>query len=318
MRPSALGALLLAATAPVASPTLAQTLPVELVQIDENGLWHGNLPGAPSTASVTAEQMRDFFAQVQAENIEHRYIVGSCEDRAHLVTMIAQAAGLPISKVWAVAPARMSLLSQELIRFTDPYGVTSEVTWGHHVAPLVLVGHGGADRVAMVVDLSLSPDAPMPLRDWIAAIGTPRATFFATSSNDYLFWSANGFIAANNTGRDTFDANGVKDPATVRLPGWFPNILTGDFQKYDEGKWDETIADGLAKNDLAMAVFDGVLDVDAQDQAALRETIKYETSMTRLVDDPDSVGISPVSVVAVRSFYGRRISHWSARLASLK
>lgn len=319
MRLSALRQLLYAAALlQVSSLGLAQTLPAELVQIDENGLFKGNQPGAPATTSVSPAQMHAFFAQVKAEGIEHRYIVGSCEDRAHFVTMLADVAGVPVSKVWAIAPARTSLLSRELIRFADPYGVIPEVTWGHHVAPLVLVGDDAAGAVAMVVDLSLSPDAPMPLKDWIAALRSPRATFFATSANDYLFWSANGFVAANNTGRETVDANGVKDPAIVRLPGWFPNILTGDFQKYDAGGWDDTIADGLAKNDLAMAIFDGRIDLGAQDRVTLRETIKYETSMSRLVDDPASAGIAAKSVKAVRAFHAARKDHWRKRLSDLK
>ncbi|EQB02102.1 protein-glutamine glutaminase family protein [Sphingobium baderi] len=290
----------------------------EFVQIDENRLWIGNQPNDHETTTAPAKQLEQFFQKLQAEHLEYRYIVGSCEDRAHFITMLARKSGLPVSKIWAIAPARTTLLSRELITIADPFGVTSKVTWGHHVAPVVLIDNGTPEPDAMVIDMSISPKAPMPLREWMAMLGSPRATYFVTSSNDYLFWSANGFIAANNSGTETSDINNVKDPNYLRIPGWFPNILTGDFQKYDSGNWDGIIADGLAKNDLAMAIFDNKMKLSAKDAATLKEVIKFEATLSNFIADPGSSGLASSSVTAVISFHAKRRTHWLDRIKDLK
>jgi hypothetical protein len=251
---------------------------------------------------------------MQAEKIEYRYIIGSCEDRAHFVTMMARKYNLPVSKIWAIAPARVSLLSRQLIRMKDPLNLVPEVTWGHHVAPVILMANGASEPEAMVIDQSISPAAPIKLRDWMAALATPRATYLVTGSNDYLFNSVNGLTVYDN-GSDS------PSPASVTLPTWLPNILTGDFQKYSpqtQNFVDGTIAAGMALNDLALAIHEGKLGVSTSDGTALRELLKTESAMGNLVSHAGSVpSVSPAGIQSARTFYSARKIYWQTKLTAL-
>lgn len=289
----------------------------EFVTVDENSLFLGSLPDAPTHETITRSQLMSLLTAIKAEGLEYRYIIGSCEDRAHFITMIAKKAGLPISKIWAIAPARTTLLSRELITVADPYGVVKSVTWGHHVAPVVLLENGTPEPDALVIDLSLSPNAAMPLRAWIQAINSPRSSFFATGDNDYLFYSLNGFNIYNN-GSPTVNYLGEREADALLMPSWFPNILTGDFQKYDLGNWDEAIAAGLATNDLAMAIFDDKLKVDKKDATLLHTAILEEDSINSLVANPPGAGLTAQGSQAVKTFFSDRKSHWLGRIAAQK
>lgn len=287
----------------------------EFVQVDENNLLLGGLPDKPSTGFATKAQINSFFAKLQAEKVEYRYIVGSCEDRAHFVTMLARKEGLPVSKVWAIAPARTTLLSRQLILVKDPLNLSPKVAWGHHVAPVILVENGTAEPDAMVIDQSISVDGPIKLRDWMAALAAPWATYLATGPNDYLFNSLNGLTVYDN-------GSGSASPSNIALPSWMPNILTGDFQKYSPQSRqyiENEVAAGMAKNDLALAIYEERLQVSSSDRPALKQIIKTEAAMDSLVLSVGNVSsVSSAGVQSARTFYGTRKTHWQDRLTKLQ
>lgn len=294
-------------------PVLAEPFPPtspEFVQVEENKLLLGGLPDQPASGVATKAQIESFFGRVQAEKIEHRYLIGSCEDRAHFIAMLARKYNLPVSKVWAIAPARVSLLSRQLIRVKDPLNLVPEVTWGHHVAPVILMSNGTSEPEAMVIDQAISPTAPIRLRDWMAALATPRATYLVTGSNDYLFNSLDGLTVYDNR-------SDSPSPPSVALPGWIPNILTGDFQKYSS-KTDDAIAGDMALDDLALAIFEKRLGVSASDATALREILKTEVAMKNLVSPAGVVPpVSAAGVQSARAFHSSRKIHWQGKLTGL-
>lgn len=283
----------------------------EFLTIDENRLLLGGLPGAAALTSVTSEQLDAFFKALKSENVEYRYIVGSCEDRAHFVAMLARKVGLSVGKVWVIAPARYTLLSRELIKIKDGSGIVSDVTWGHHVAPVILLdnGHGGVEP--MVIDQSFSASAAMPLAKWMTAIGNARAKYFVTSTDDYLFNSLNGLTVYDNKPDGSTSGS-------ITLPVWMPNILTGDFQKYNQSWTDKIIADGMAMNDTALAIFEKRLALAAADQASAREAIRAEAVLSSLISGVPPPGISPGGIEKVRHWHEARKDHWLKRLAAMR
>ncbi|KRB86532.1 hypothetical protein ASE00_07485 [Sphingomonas sp. Root710] len=297
-------------------PAVAEPFPPttgEFVRVEENNLLLGGMPDNPASGIATKAQIDAFFALLQAEKVEYRYVVGSCEDRAHFVAMLARKNNLPVSKIWAIAPARASLLSRQLLHVKDPLGLTSEISWGHHVAPVILVATDAAEPTAMVIDQSISPEAPIKLRDWMSALGTPGATYLVTGTNDYLFNSLNGLTVYDN-------GSGSPSPMSFTLPAWLPNILTGDFQKYSlqsQSSVDSVIAEGMAMNDLALAIYEVRLSVSSSDQAALKDVIKTEAAMTKLVSTGDVPSVSTAGRKSAQAFFAKRKTHWQERLTAL-
>lgn len=282
-----------------------------LLQPAENGLLWQGLPAPPALQAVSRATADQFWRTLQAEQIEHRYIVGSCEDRAQYVSLMLRRAGIASGKIWVIAPSRYTLLSRELISVQDPYGVTPSVTWGHHVAPIIEVLH--ESRVdTLVIDQSFSPGGFLTLDQWFERLNSPRSIYFVTGVNDYLFKSANGLIVyGNNTGLNPIP--------TDTLPTWFPNVLTGDFQPYNYSSNGAWITGGMATNDVAMQIFEGSLPRVATpaERQILGTALRSEKGMDALVGTELVSGLTPATLSALRSYFQARVRHWDTRLQAL-
>lgn len=279
----------------------------EFIRIDENNLWPGN-PPALDAGTLSPSQAAAFVAAVKQERIEGRYVVGSCEDRAHFVALLARKTGLTVNKIWAIAPARYTLLSRELIALKDPVGVVDAITWGHHVAVVARVAREDGTVHTMVLDHTFAVDRLLPLADWTQRLG-PQTKFFFTGPTGYLFNSLNSFIVSNND---------PEKPERVTLPAWMPNILTGDFMTYSSSHHDKHIEAGMAQDELAMHIFDRIAEHPAAEAKYLRQAIKTENSLKKIV------GSDPVPELAVetrnklKQYYSARLQHWRRRLADLQ
>jgi Glutaminase len=289
----------------------------EYIELDDNSL----LPWAHHKAEltpITADQAKAFFAAVEAEKIESRYIVGSCEDRAHFVALMAMKAGIPVAKVWGIAPKRYTLLSQELFKVKDASGVVDYVTWGHHVAPVFLVKHGDGDIRTVVLDLAFDPKDYISLDAWTKKLGTDRGKFFFTSPLNYLFASLDG---VNGSGRIISGPEGCSPNCQLHtLPTWFPNILTGDMADYSSAINDPWIASGMAQDDLAMKVFDTLTTFPAADRSTLKKAIQTENGLARLagVASPQFEELSSATLQSLKAYYQQRKAHWTNRITTLK
>src|SRR5215217_817553 len=253
------------------------------ISLSENGLQAGGLPQLPYLEPIDEARAAAFFAQVRAEGMENRYIIGSCDDRAHFISLLATRAGIRVGKVWAVAPARYMLLSKSLLSVADPTGIAAgDVTWGYHVAPVLRIQSGGEERT-VVLDRSLSPDNYLPVTEWANRVGNANALFFFTTAQDFTFSS--------------LDSMEIKDPhtgstETVKLPQWMPNLLTGDFTAYSAGKHRQWVASGLARDQLALYVHTGQIGaVSPQERTALTEAIRSESGL-KLLASGELAGIS--------------------------
>lgn len=295
------------APATEAAPPASTQRPLRLM-LGESGLIEGQLPSLPYLQAVDSAAADRFWNTLQAERIEYRYIVGSCEDRAQYINLMLREAGIYTGKVWVIAPARYTLMANELISVQDPYGIGGDVTWGHHVAPIFEMEHGG--RVdTMVVDQSFSPDRPLTLDEWLARLDTPRSVYFFTTSDDYLFNSLDGLKVTNPTARSD----------TLAMPLWFPNVLTGDFMTYGYGLHGVDITGGMAKNDVALQIHEGRLPSTpgADERGVLARILRSENEMNALLGTNPYPGLSAETLTALRGYYQERIGHWDARLRRL-
>jgi hypothetical protein len=288
----------------------------QFIAVDENQLLLEGLPGTPSLTPVSLARASEFFAAVGREGIEGRYIIGSCEDRAHLIALMAHKAGLPVGKVWAIAPARYTLLSRELFRVSDPSGVTDNVLWGHHVAPVLRVDHGDGNVRNVVIDLAFNTAGYLSLQEWTGRLGSPRGLFFFSDVNAWLFKSLDDLIVWDN--RPANDPNRLPtDPPTMRMPRWMPNILTGDFMTYDPGVHDRLIAAGMAQDDVAMRIFSNLPNYSAAESAVLKGLIRSEDGISKIMSETQIMGLSAETRRELNEHYQTRVAHWVARLAAL-
>ncbi|HEY0011663.1 MAG TPA: protein-glutamine glutaminase family protein [Allosphingosinicella sp.] len=287
----------------------------QFITIGENNLVPGGEPSEIALQTVPLARATAFFSTLRQEAIEARYIIGSCEDRAHYIAMMAQRAGLSVGKVWAIAPARYTLLSRELIRVSDPSGITEQVTWGHHVAPVLRVDRGQGDVRTVVIDLAFHGSGFLDLDEWTGRLG-PRALFFFTGADMWLFNSLDALQVSDP--RPANDRNRRSDdPASVTMPRWMPNILTGQFMRYDPQIHNKYISAGMAQDDIAMRVFTGLATYPETDRSGLRNLLQTEDGVKSLVADGPVTGVSAGTQRALQSYYRTRESHWAARLAAL-
>ncbi|RII24982.1 MAG: hypothetical protein CXR30_19365, partial [Geobacter sp.] len=147
----------------VCSPLAAQNLllPRYLV-LEQNNLKNCCLPAVPKLNSISEDKANQFFHLLIKEGIEYRDVNRSCEDRAQYINLMLRKNGITSAKVWIIAPARYTLLSRELIKVNDPFGVFGQVTWGYHVAPIIQVRRGAKTEL-LVIDQLFSPSSGAPL-----------------------------------------------------------------------------------------------------------------------------------------------------------
>jgi len=112
----------------------------------------------------TAERATMWTALCLALRAPARLAQDGCEYLAHAICTWLHVnhpdwARLHLTKYWLVAPGG---------------GLHPTYHWNHHVAPVLLCADG-----EFVLDLFLSPDAPMPLATWLATVkgGQPPALF---------------------------------------------------------------------------------------------------------------------------------------------
>ncbi len=280
------------------------------IRVDENDLLLGGLPATPELKPSTAAALTGFFSELVAEKIEYRYIVGSCEDRTHYITLMLKKRGIDAGKVWVIAPARYTLLSRELITLKDPYGVVDKVSWGHHVAPIVRVKDGSGPEKLLVIDQSLSPAVPLELNEWLRKLNSPASLYFLTSESDYLFKSLDGLKVYNNTQ--------LAGPGSMDMPNWMTNILTGDFMKYSFELKGQEVANGMATNDAAMAIFKKQQSAgDTAEKRALLNALAKESELNSLLTAGTHPGVSSVTIQEIQAQYKARLAHWKERLRQL-
>lgn len=166
----------------VAAPASAEPFPPSdsrFISLYENGLRPDGLPQLPYLETIDEAQATAFFNQVRAEGMENRYIIGSCDDRAHFIALLAARAGIRLGKVWAVAPSRYMLLNKSSLSVPDPSGIANgNVRWGYHVAPVLRVRRGGEERT-LVLDRSMDANDYLPVQEW--ATRPVIQTFYCSS-----------------------------------------------------------------------------------------------------------------------------------------
>jgi len=285
------------------------------ISIEENKLLDCCTPPTPKITLINQITADQAFKKILDEKIEHRYINGSCEDRAHFISMILNNSGISSGKIWIIAPVRFTLLSQEILEISDPYRKGETVKWGFHVAPFIEVASGGETK-KLVIDLSFSPNKYLTLDEWLTRINNPRALYFYTNSNSYLFNSLNDLTI--------YDNNRISSPptgnvASHQIPSWFPNILTGDFNSYDKKNHAQKIASGMALNDAAMRLYYDYLPTikSSSDREVINNILNQYNPLIKLLDTGSYEGVDPVIVTNLKKYFTTRKSYWKNRISDL-
>jgi hypothetical protein len=150
-------------------------------------------PLIPYLQVVEYNQRQHIFDLIVAENIEYRYLNGSCEDRTHLICLLLKKAGFDSGKIWNFAPARFTLLSNELFRIKDPLGISDPLFWGFHVSPYILSYNQNGDLETLIFDLSFDSQKFLSVAEWQAEMNCPRALYLQTDLENYLFYSIESY-----------------------------------------------------------------------------------------------------------------------------
>ena len=272
-----------------------------LISPEDYVLLLGAKPPTPELTPISFAEREELLDLVIAENIEYRYINGSCEDRAHYISLLLKKHQVTTGKIWNFAPARYSLSSDELFNMPDPLGISENTTWGYHVAPFLTAYNEHGEIETLVIDQSLSADALMTIDEWLALMNCPRSIYLLTDADSYLFFSLNNYLMQDESA-----------PAD-EWPAFLPSIITGNFWNLAPG--DDYVQKGLSINDLALEIFSIKNQLPAHEEAYLHELLKNIDDVIRLTEVTKPAELSSKTYRSLISYYDQRYAHWNDRVA---
>jgi hypothetical protein len=265
-----------------------------------------NKPLIPHLNAVAFEQRQDIFRLLSEENIEYRYLNGSCEDRTHLLCLILKKAGIDTGKIWNFAPARYTLLSNELFEIQDPLGISNPLYWGFHVSPYILAHSENDEIETLIFDMAFDTDCFLSLTQWREKMNCPRALYLQTDFDYYLFYSIESYSLRSAR---------VDNHPIINIPAAQPSIITGDFWKLSQG--DTQVQIGLSINDLAMYIYHNISKMSIDEQTYLLETLTNIDWLDGFVFCPKPIEISEALHSQLIDFYKKRFSFWDKKIREL-
>lgn len=276
-----------------------------LISEQEYNLLMGAKPFTPELNAIKFESRKETFQLVKDENIEFRYLNGSCEDRAHYISLLLRKYGVDCGKVWNFSPARYTFLSNELLNIKDPFGITDDLTWGYHVAPYLMAYNEQGEIEKLVVDQSFCEDEFLTESDWIARMNCQRAIQLHTDLDSYLFNSIFGYVGDHITSFETH----------YGTPLDIPSIITGNFwQLFPE---DDYVQKGLAINDLAVKIFDFKNYLPQIEKNYLSDILNNIDDLIKLVVTQKPHSLDQDSYNHIINYYFERYYHWGSKLSTL-
>lgn len=194
---------------------------------------------------VTESESNIIFEYIKNKSmIEWRYSYGSCEDRAHAVSLYLRKQKIPHKKIWNFDPYYISIFNKmERLTIEDKTGLSPSISWGFHVAVLIKIKKDDA-YLEGVIDPSLA-EYPITTGKWLKLQGAKNSYYTFSDPQWFTFDTING---------KTFNE-------TVVIPNTFPTLLTGDFsQNTGENLKNMWVEEGLSINEIAMEIKSEVID----------------------------------------------------------
>jgi hypothetical protein len=266
----------------------------------------GAKPPAPFLSPIAYKLRKEIFDWVKKENLEYRYINGSCEDRAHYICLLLQNKGIETGKIWNFAPARYTFASNELFNIKDPFSISEQVTWGYHVAPYLLsFNQDGAEEI-IVIDQSFDEKACLTLDQWLNAMKCPQSLCLFTNKESYLF---NSIFGDYENVPFSFETH-------YNLPVDLPSVITGNFWILNNS--DDYVQKGLAINDLAVEISKIIRKSSTQESNYLRRVLTDIEAVILLTQSPKPFEISSTTFSHLIKFYFDRYSHWGTKVTNLR
>ncbi|MBP6619220.1 MAG: hypothetical protein KAX81_06870 [Leadbetterella sp.] len=264
-------------------------------------------PFIPYLKVVEYEQRKEIFSLIVNEDIEYRYLNGSCEDRTHLICLILKKIGIDAGKIWNFAPARYTLLSHELFQIQDPLGISNPLYWGYHVAPYILSYNQNGELETLIIDLSFNLDGFLSIASWQGMMNCPRAIYLLTDLENYQFYSIESYSLRSAK---------IANNPVYNIPAVQPSIITGDFWKLTPE--DKLVQNGLAINDLAMFIFNLKDQMSDAERIYLSETLTSIDWLDGFVFCPRPAEVSEDLHTKLIQFYQTRFDFWDKKIKELE
>lgn len=203
-------ALLLAMAVALASNTYAQTPFAVETRYPGKGVSSKNIS---SLAKLSDTDITRAFTKVKASGMEFGYPQGGCQQRAEMMHAILQDMGIDHAKVWLFAPFNTVAEDGTLLELNDPINPNGTISWGYHVAPLVMSSRGDT----LIIDPSINKDAPLKIRDWFGALRNSNVSSYTVLDPSYYFFYTSPRTKADGKTEDKINGGFYKYEPT---PGW--------------------------------------------------------------------------------------------------
>ncbi|MEP0368418.1 MAG: protein-glutamine glutaminase family protein [Cyclobacteriaceae bacterium] len=284
---------------------LKEIIKQELISEEEYNLLLDAKPQTPELIPIAYSERAGVFKLVADENIEYRYINGSCEDRAHFISLLLSANGITAGKMWSFAPARYTFLSDELFNIADPYEINQDLTWGYHVAAYVHAYDKSGEVETLIIDQSFNPNGFLTLDEWLKMMDCPRAIQLTTDMHSYLFNSVFGYYGYTPVSYETH----------YNTPLDIPSVINGNFWYMYDG--DEYVQRGLSVSDLAIEIYNLLQFLPEEEAAYFENVLTSIDEVIRFTAMAKPDFINQHTYDHFMSFYQKRYQHWTRRINEL-
>lgn len=258
------------------------------------------------------QQAEKAFNYVKNEaEIEWRYSYAGCEKRAHVVSLLLKSKKIKHYKIWNFDPMLISLFNKsQQPSVNSKAGLSPKVSWGYHVAILVLV-KDGKEIKPMVIDPALD-DKLLTQQQWLDLQNAPTSYYTYLDPHWYNFATTDKF---------NYFCKGEAYP----FPPCMSGILTGDFFLNSDisltGQW---IEEALAVNQLAMRIITEIINKESTNsnkKKAFTQLVENFNDLTNALKDSNLTdGIKPYAdLLKPYQLQFRTIKdNWKIKLDSLR
>ncbi len=180
-------------------------------------------------------EIQQVFNSIYKTGIEFNFPQGGCQQRAQIMSMLLEEVyKIEHCKIWIFSPSDLYFKDNRKLIISDKNNLSknNQITWGYHVAPVVLVNQN-SQVDTMVLDPSIKCTGPILLRDWFKSMQNSDVSKYAFLNSDRYFFNSQYDQGGNLT-----------------------TVINGYFYEYDQASKDDLVVEkGLAVNDMAMYMY---------------------------------------------------------------
>lgn len=284
-------------------------------------LWQGSTPtttvvnNADAISLDRAAGLTSYF--VDSTKLDFKCIYNGCQNRAAVMSSYLQKKGIKHYKIWNFNPYKMALFNrQDALDVSDPLNlIAGKINWDFHVAVALLIRNKDTKKPDTVIIDPAFVRRPLKVKEWLDMQNSP------TSS--YTFLDPTWYNYVTLTPGTSYSCGSDPNPTVLNLPTCFPQLITGDFYKYDSNKEHLAITELATNEQITKAAVEIIYKLKVTDpkRGKLMEFVSNYNSFQAMLQGSTLLEAQHpfYSYVApYRKAYNQSVAYWTNELQSLR